>query len=59
MGISSAFMSKSGYHHLKMLPNSPFSVRTRVCCDWHAVAISLTVIACYAGDGQALGGHRS
>src|SRR4029434_10048624 len=31
IGISSALMSRSGYQRLKMLANSPFSVRTRVC----------------------------
>src|SRR5678816_2919659 len=30
-GISSVFMSRSGYQRLKMPDNSPFSVRTRVC----------------------------
>jgi len=30
-GISSTSRSTSGYQHLKMAPNSPLSVRTRVC----------------------------
>src|SRR5215813_2371489 len=32
-GISSPSMSMSGYQHLKMAPNSPLSVFTRVCSN--------------------------